>query len=586
MTDMPYERRYNLLNYKFKELFIPTLLAAIAGNFAILADAFIISAFLGHVNLSVIQSIEPLVQFINMIYWLIGFGGTILSTSAKANFEDEKANYIFTLSIIAITVISLLIMVLGLLFPDGFLGILCNSAQLRPLVYEYFKYYILSIPFICYFVVLAYFIKTDNFVQLQFRGFLIANVLNVIADIVFIQYFKMGISGAALAMLLGYLVAAVYISTYFFNPKRTLKMIKIKFGKSMRYLVDICKTGFSSSSIALYQSIKLVILNYIIFGVIANMGLVAFNMCCNTSLLVSIFIFGTAQSILPIVSVYFQEKDYNGVEYVARKSLKIVIGFGIVFTLLFALFPQTILCLFSVSNPSDIPAVMNAVRIFSLSLLAYSINFLYIFYLQSIQNIKLSNILTLLNGLIFPVVFVFIFSIIWKENGIWFAFVVSEMATLIFIYLYSRYISKKTDGEYSGFFLKKRPDENEKMLEYTIHANKNDAVYLSRQVQEFLDDERMSLLVSLAIEELLMYILDINDDLKWIDVIVRDNIDSTFISIKYSGIGYNPKVDTDLNSDNIDMLLAISDNIEYSQILGLNNTFITIKKLSGNYLTI
>ncbi len=575
---MQYERRFNLLNSKFKELFIPTLLAAIAGNFAILADALIISALLGPMNLSVVQSIEPLAQFVNMVYWIIGFGGTILSTSAKANFKDEKANYIFTISIISITILSLLIVTLGLLFPDSFLDILCNSSQLKPLVYEYFKFYLLAIPFICYFVVLAYFIKTDNFVQLQFRGFLIANVLNVIADVVFIEYFKMGIAGAALGMLLGYIIAAAYISTYFFKPERTLKMIKIEFAKSMRYLAEICKTGFSSSSIALYQSIKLVIVNFIILGVMANVGLVAYNMCCNTSLLVSIFIFGTAQSILPIVSVYFQEKDYNGVEYVAKKSLKIAIVFGIFFTLLFTIFPQTILCVFSLSNPSDIPVVMDAVRIFSLSILAYSINFLYIFYLQSIQNIKLSNIVTLLNGLIFPVTFVFIFSIIWKENGIWFAFVVSEIATLIFTYLYSKYLNKKTDGEYSGFFLKKHHAKNEKMLEYTIHANEKDAVYLSRQVQEFLSDERVSILVSLAIEELLMYILDINDELDWIDVIVRDNDDSTIISIKHSGIGYDPNRDTDLNSENIDMLLSISDNINYSQILGLNNTVITIKK--------
>ena len=132
---MTYERRFNLLNSKFKELFFPTLLAAIAGNFAILADAFIISAMLGPMNLSVIQSIAPLSQFINVIYWLIGFGGTILATSAKANFNDENANYIFSLSLISIIIISLLITALGLLFPDSFLQILCNSSQLRPLVY-------------------------------------------------------------------------------------------------------------------------------------------------------------------------------------------------------------------------------------------------------------------------------------------------------------------------------------------------------------------------------------------------------------------------------------------------------------------
>ena len=575
---MPYERIFNLLNSKFNEFFIPTLLAAIAGNFAILADALIISALLGPMNLSVIQSMEPLVQFINMIYWLIGFGGTLLATSEKANFNEKKANYIFTISLISIILISVSIMILGLVSPDTFLQILCNSAELRPLVFEYFKYYLLAIPFICFFIVLAYFAKIDDFVQLQFRAFLLANVLNVVFDLIFIQFFNMGISGAALSMLLGYLIATAYLITYFFNPKRTLKLIKIEFSKSMKYMVDICKTGYSSSSIALYQAIKLAIINSIILGVMANVGLVAFNMCCNTSLLVSIFIFGTSQALMPIVTVYFQEKDYNGVEYVARRSLKIVVAFGIFFTALFTIFPQTILTIFSVSEPSHVPAVMNAVRIFSLCLLAYSINFLYIFYIQSIHKMKLANVLTLLNGLIFPVAFVFIFSIIWKENGIWFAFLVSEIATLAVIYLYSIYLNKKTHGEYSGFFLKKNPDENEMMLEYTINANENDAVYLSRQVQEFLGNEKASVFISLAIEELLIYILDINDELDWIDVIVRDNDKSTIISIKHSGIGYNPNADTHINSDNIDMLINISDNVDYSQILGLNNTVITIKK--------
>ena len=575
---MNYKRSYNLLNSKFTELFFPTLLAAIAGNFAILADAFIISALLGPMNLSVIQCMEPLVQFVNMVYWLIGFGGTILATSEKANFNDEKANYIFTISLVSIVIISVLVMLLGLLFPDRFLEILCSSVQLRPLVNEYFKFYLLVIPIMCFFVVLAYFVKVDDFVQLQFRAFLMANVLNVIFDIVFISYFNMGISGAALGMLLGYLIAAFYLGIYFFNSKRTFKLINIEFRKSMKYLAGICKTGYPSSSIALYQAIKLAVINFIIFEVMAQVGLVAFNMCCNTLLLVSIFIFGTAQSILPIVTVYFQEKDYNGVDYVVKRASKIVMGFGIFFTALFVIFPETILVLFSVSNPSEIPTILNAVRIFSLSFLAFSLNFLYIFYLQSIQDLKFANILILLNGLIFPVAFVFIFSIIWKENGVWFAFLVSEIATIVVIYLYSKYLNKKTDGEFSGFFLKKRNAENETMMEYTISASKKDAEYLSRLVEELIADKKVSQVVGLAIKELIMYIVEINDELDWIDVIVRDNDEETFISIKNSGKSYNPKDDATLNLHNLDMLNSISDDIEYSQILGLSNTVITIKK--------
>ena len=137
---MTYERSYNLLNSKFKELFFPTLLAAIAGNFALIADGLIISALLGHMNLSVIQSIEPLAQFINVVYWLIGFGGTILATSAKANFEDKKANHLFTLSLISIIIISLLNSgnTLHVLFHC--FGILRQNRQLCPAAIQGISY--------------------------------------------------------------------------------------------------------------------------------------------------------------------------------------------------------------------------------------------------------------------------------------------------------------------------------------------------------------------------------------------------------------------------------------------------------------
>ena len=61
-------------------------------------------------------------------------------------------------------------------------------------------------------------------------------------------------------------------------------------------------------------------------------------------------------------------------------------------------------------------------------------------------------------------------------------------------------------------------------------------------------------------------------------MIIRDNDEFAVISIKHAGIGYNPEENPDLDSNNINMLLSISDNIEHSEILGLNNTVITIKK--------
>ena len=574
---MTYERNYNLLNSKFKELFIPTLMASIAGNFAIIVDAFLISIFIGPLNLFVIQSIEPFALFVNVIYWLIGFGGSILCTHARAEFDNEKGNELFTISLIMVVIIGLLLTVTGLIFPDFYMQILCQSDQLKPLVSQYFQLFIIGVPFLCYFTVLAYFIKTDNFIKLQFRSFLLANIVNVIFDVVFMKFLNMGISGAAMATTTGFIVGSIYITTYFFNSKGTLKLIKIKTSKITTYIVDIFKTGFSSASIPLYQSLKILFINMLLSGILGKVGLAAFNMCFNTLSLVTIFILGTAQSILPIVAVYYKEGDYNGIDYVTKKSLKIVAGFGILFSLLFTIFPQAILFLFSVNEPSQIPVIMNAVRIFSLCYLGYSINLLYLFYAPSVEYNKLANAISLLEGLILPVALTYLFNYLWGINGIWIAFTIAEILTILFIFAYSRYVTKKTNGEYSGFFMIKK-NSNEKMIEFTVKGTIEEVVTLSENVQEYFLDTKFSVSVSLAIEEILVYIVEHNEKLDWIDVILRENDDTIVISIKDAGINFNPTQTDELKSEHIDLLNQLAENIDNSQILGLNNTVITLKK--------
>ena len=572
---MTHERNFRLLNKKFREMFFPTLLASIAGNFAILVDALIVSILLGSLNLSVIQSIEPIAQFLNMIYWLIGFGGSILATTARARFDKDQANSLFTISLISITVIGLIITVFGLLFPDFFTQILCNSNELRPLVKDYFLIFIIVSPFMCFMIVLAYFIKTDDFIPLQFRAFLMANGLNVIGDLAFIPY--LGIKGAALATTVSYIIASIYISTYFFNSKGTFRFVKVKLSKALAYMKDICKTGLSSCSIPLYQTIKLLVINSLILGIAGKVGLSAFNMCYNTQFLVGIFIFGTTQSILPIIAVYFQEGDYNGVDYVAKKSLKIVLGFGIFFTLLFAIFPQTILYLFSVSDPSAIPTALNAVRIYALSLLGYGINFLYIFYSQSVQYNKIANIVTILEGLIFPIPLAYVFGHFWGINGIWFSLVLTEIVTFIFIWLYSKYVTKKSNGQYSGFFLNYK-DEEASFMEFTIPGNKEDAIALSKEIKDSYSNPNISEEVSFAIGNLIGHILDINEGLDWIDIIIRETNDAIFLSIKSESVEFKYEEDFEGVKSDYFAIKDIVDNIEYSQILGLNNTVITINK--------
>ena len=575
MDIMTYERNFDLLNRKFRELFFPTLMASIAGNFAVLVDAFFISMFMGSMYLSVVQSIEPFVAFVNVIYWLIGLGGSILCTMAKAEFNEKKGNAYFTISIIGIIIIGVIMTLSTIVFQGQYVQLLCHSDQLKPFVTQYFYYYALGIVFECYMVCLAYFIKTDGFVDMQFKAFLLCNVVNIILDVILMKFLNLGISGAAMATTIGHIVSAIYITLYFFKPNRTLKFIKVKSSEIIGYAVDICKSGSSVSSIPLYTTIRLVFLNALIVGILGELGLAAFNMCYNTLYLVDIFILGTVQSILPIAAVYYKEEDFTGVDYVTRRSLKIVMVFGVFFSALFILFPQIVLFIFNVNNPADIPTVMNVIRIFSISFIAFAVNSLYMFYAESVQYNKLANIVTLIQGLIFPVLFAYIFAHLWGAEGFWASLVVSEFATLLFIAIYSKIMARKSNNDYSGFFLIKK-HESATVFEFTLDGNVEDAVKLSEKIQESFNDERLSVLVSMAIEDMIVHIININENIDLIDIIIRDNGEYILISIKYSGECINVMEDEDMAS-NIAILNKISQKIDYSQILGLNNIVIRIK---------
>ena len=572
-----YERNYELLRSKFAEFFLPTLFTSMAGNICLFVDGLIVSFLLGAANLSAIQIVAPIITFVNLIYWMIGLGGSVLCSVAKAEFDDEKSNSYFSVAIISLLTIGIVIAIVGLIFSGSIAQFLCASQpELIPDVTSYFRSLVIGMPFLCYMMSLSYFIRADGIPTLPFRAILLANIINICFDFIYIQFFNLGIGGAALATSTGYFTGSIFISYYFFKSERTLQFIKLKLSSFLSFLKGIVTSGFSSASTQLYLTLKLLIINSLIGIYVGSAGLVAFGICYNSLFILYIFLIGTAQTMSPIVSVYYKEEDYSGVNYIIRRSLKIVLVSSLALAVLFIICPQSLLMLYSVKDPAYVPVVLNAVRIFAISYVGTAITFLYTFYSQAIQKNQLSTIISLLEGLIFPIGFATVLSFVFGGNGIWISFALAELFTILFIFAYSRYLNRKTNGEFSGFFINKHNDGN--VFEHTIVGDVKEAVSLSQDVQNYLGHSKSATLVSMAIEEMLVNIININDEVDTIDVIVRNNEDNILISIKDPGIDFNPVVENDdLKFDNISVLNKIADKIDYSRVLGLNSTVITIK---------
>ena len=579
-----YERNYNLISDKFKEFFLPTLLMSMAINTSTFIDTLIVGNTLGPINISAMALIAPIITFINLIYWMIGLGGSLLVSVSKAERNEEKADMYFTLSMALLAVIGILFSVFGIIFLDNIVNTLTTNPALAVLVKKFLGVYFLGSPFLFVLMGIAYFIRADGKPRLSFYALLISNAVNLVLDLVFILGLGMDIQGAALATISGYAVGTIFIMQYFFAKDRTMRFISLAKCK-LSLVYDIITSGFPSASGQLFLTIKLFLINTFIALVAGKQGLTAFSVYYNSMFMVYIFLIGTAQSMSPIASIYYQEKDYSGVKFTIERSLKIVLASGTAFTVLFLAFPSLLLNLFGVNDPADMAVGINALRILSFSIIGTGITFLMMFYTQAIQRKKLSFAISITEGLLIPVVCAYALSGIMGVDGIWISLVLAEIGTILMIYFATRIISERSKGKFSGFFLLGNYRDTP-VLDVTIHSSVEDVVGLSEKLIDFTKDngvdERTALRIGMAVEEMAVNTIKFNsNEIECIDILSKIEDGEITIAFKDPGVEFNPSTYTCEEKDsfeNIEVLQKIADDISYARLIGLNSTVITIKR--------
>ena len=375
---MQFERNNKLINKKIRQYFVPTIISVFASNMAVVVDALIVSSIIGSDALSGLQVMFPYICFANLLCWMIGLGGSLICAAAKARFDDDAANKIFTVALFSILIISALITVAGLLFPETIIGFLSNSPHINTYALDYFRMYNLGVPFFCFMFCMFYFVGTDGMPEFTSKALIFASILDPLFDFILMYYFHMGMAGSGLATTISFIGGSLFLSAYFFKSSRTLKIVKVKAITILKDFLNVCKSGFGGASTQIYLTITGLLYNASIMHLMGSDGLVALEICTNTLLIISIFFIGQVETASPILSVYHQDRDYTAIGHIKNVSFKFLLVVSIVFTLVLAFFPDVILTLYSVKMQYA-AIVSNALRLYGLYYLSLGFVFFYIF---------------------------------------------------------------------------------------------------------------------------------------------------------------------------------------------------------------
>ena len=601
MFEISYMKSGALVNQKFREFFLPTVLMTMAGQLGVIVDSIIVGNLIDAGAMASVGICMPLNQLVAAVAVLISVGASGLIAIASGARQHEEANRVFS----AVTVLALGLGVLATLLCLPFTRELARFLSKADVLVEggwaYLHILIWRFPFMIILSSVSVLIRSDGMASLASRAVLMGQFANIGLDLLLIGPMKMGLEGAAIATVVSDIVGAGYmLARYFVLPERTFRLVNV-FRSGMAAFLSL-SFGLIWAGVPAAAGIGLISIKvwcvYAILGETGGAGAMTLYAVCMSCLsFVSMFITGASRSMIPIEGVLFGEKDYQGVRMLVRHVLFFTLSLSGAFVLFVLLFPQAVLMLFNLP-PELMAEGAKAVRLFSVSLIGVTATFMMMYHYTTVQQRTAANILSFVEGFFAVVPAAWILSKAFGLTGVWLAFISAEIIGFLCLAVYVRFACKHSDGKFSDVYLIEKSGKN-LFYDVSIKATSADAAKLSQEAAGVLKEngveEIKAVRAGLALEEMTANLAgyqgkggvggasspDVKSKPADIDVRIGDIDGRIILALRDNGRPFNPveyslAEEADYRTDGIMLLKAMAKDIHYNRVLSLNQTIIEL----------
>lgn len=423
----------DLLHDDPKKLFfkylLPSISATLVTSIYVLADTIMIGKGVGQAGLAVLNFILPIFTLFFGTGLLLGVGGAVLMSVANGMGDKKLANTYFTNSVVCGAVIALIFTVLGLLFlePIGYmLG--CTETNIE-LFTSYGKYLVGFCPIFVFSSLLQAFVRNDGAPKKAMVAVISGGVTNIILDYIFIFKFGMGMSGGAIATVIGSITSVTLLLTHFPSKQNTMQLLKGRM--QFKVVKKIIHSGLPSFLVEVASGIVILLFNLQLLKYVGEVGVVVYSIMANSAIVAMSLFNGVSQGAQPIMATNYGAKQNERVLSVRRLGSITVLIIGVALCLLGFLFPEFVVKIFIEPTAEVLEMARGALRIYFVAFIMMSLNIFYSTYFQSILQPKISLIICLLRGVILCIILVFILPILMGVTGIWLVMPITEFITVI-----------------------------------------------------------------------------------------------------------------------------------------------------------
>ena len=574
------KRNGTLLNKKYRSLLVATLAMTASTYLSSILDGIMVGQILGTVQLYAINLTTSIVFLRSIPIAMFTFGGNTLSVIHKSKRDQKSADAVFTLSFWAGILSTVLISIVGIATMVPTAQILAQGKEeLVGLVIDYLLPLWILTPLVAVVNQTAAYARTDGLRKLATALPIVANIINLICDYIYMAIFGWGVAGAGWATVTGYVVGTLLTLIYFKSAKRTVHFTKEAL-KKLKMLGKIFSVGLPSALIYVCNFLRLFFTNAIILSFTGVMGGKIASVSFSLNSLAFILVEGASMTLLPILGALYGEKDANGQRITLRYGMIVTVALSVFVLIVSELFPVQLAALYGLNDAATADIFAVTFRIFSINIPILAVIYVMRTFFQATKQRGLANLLVMLDGVltIVPLMYWFAhYDIYW----LWMSFPVSKAVTVL-ITLIAMVISKKIQNKKNILGIE---EEDGVMYDFSIKNDIPEAIRASEEAMKFCKEQNVPEntvnAIGVSVEELCHNIATYSKSKGngAVDVCVRVMPDKVNVRLRDDGAEFDPTDYIDNSGKRItglELVRMLSSSINYNRVLGFNVTNVAV----------
>ncbi len=411
----------------------------------ILADTFFVSKGLGANGLTALNLAIPIYSFIHGSGLMIGMGGATKYSIQKSQGEDSAASRTFMNAVFLAAIFAIIFVFIGIFLSDTIISAFGADESVFDMSKTYLQVILLFSPAFLMNNVLLCFVRNDGAPQLSMAAMIGGSLSNVVLDWVFIFPCRMGIFGAVFATGLAPIISMMILSLHFIRRKNQFHFVKCRPQEGV--FAGILSSGVPSFVTEVSSGIVMIIFNSIILKLEGNVGVAAYGVIANLSLVVIAIYTGIAQGIQPIVSRNYGMGNRTNAHSILRYA---IITMLIVSTLIYSGIFFGASPIVNIFNSEQNAMLQNiatqGLRLYFIACPFAGFNIIVSVYFTSTESPRPAHVISILRGFLVIIPVAFLLSFLGKITGVWCAFPTTESLVAVLGAIFYIMI-KKRQGE-------------------------------------------------------------------------------------------------------------------------------------------